>query len=61
MNALVAILGIAGACFSLYAVVRMLVALRRGEGRDAVLGWLGLMIVVAFAVFASALLLSQGS
>ena len=47
----VAIVAIAGALVTVAACARMLVALKRDEGRDAVAGWFAIMVASGVVVF----------
>ena len=47
-----------GVAVTLYALVRLLLALRRHEGREVVRGWFAVMIAAAIFVFVADRVLS---
>ena len=47
-----------GVVVTVYALVRLLLALRSGEGREAVRGWFAVMIAAAIFVFVADRVLS---
>lgn len=49
---MIAVIAVLGACATAIVLIRLLVAIRRREGRDAVLGWFGMMVAIPLVVFA---------
>jgi hypothetical protein len=51
MDLFLTIVAILGALVTLVACVRMLIALKRNEPRDTVMGWFAIMVIAPLVVF----------
>ena len=51
---MVRILAFVGAAFTLFALWRLMSAVRQGQQRELVIGWFALMLIGAIVVFAVA-------
>lgn len=47
----VALVGVAGVAFTVFALVRLLAAMRANAPRELVLGWMALMVIGALVSF----------
>lgn len=52
MAVLAGLVGVVGVAFTIFACVRLIVALRRGAPRELVTGWMAMMVIGAVIVLA---------